>query len=222
MSVQQVLTDAAPPALPLHRRVSTRRLTVVLFVALILAGSMFLLLGSRSESTTGPRSGSADAPLAVAEPPAVAPLPEPPPPSREMLIDERLSRIDVRQDALDATLAQIGGQIERLSAEFERLDAADVTLDERITSLVRTASPKLRRPQVPTATAPAEVLPTLVSVDLWGGHPSAAIRGADGKIRFYAVGDTIGVARLQSISPDSRSVVIEYRNSKSSTLKVRG
>ena len=94
MSVQQVLTDAAPPALPLHRRVSTRRLTVVLFVALILAGSMFLLLGSRSESTTGPRSGSADAPLAVAEPPAVAPLPEPPPPSREMLIDERLSRID--------------------------------------------------------------------------------------------------------------------------------
>ena len=222
MSVQQVLTDAAPPALPLHRRLSTRRLSVVLFMALIVAGSMFLLLGPRSESTAGPRSGSADAALTVAEPPAVAPLPDPPPPSREMLIDERLSRIDARQDALDATLAQIGGQIEWISAEVQRLDAADVALDERIISLIRTATAKLRRPQVPTASAPGEVLPTLVSVDLWGGHPSAAIRGADGKIRFYAVGDTIGVARLQSISPDSRSVVIEYRNGKSSTLKVRG
>ena len=222
MSVQQVLTDAAPPAPPHHRRVSTRRLSIMRFVELLLAGSMFLLLGPRSESTVGPRSGRADAALAAAEPPTVAPLPSPPPPSHEMLTDERLSRIDARQDALDATLAQIGGQIERISAEFERLDAADVTLDERITSLVSAASPKLRRPQVPTATAPTEVLPTLVSVDLWGGHPSAAIRGADGKIRFYAVGDTIGVARLQSISPDSHSVVIEYRNGKTSTLKVRG
>ena len=137
-----------------------------------------------------------------------------------MLFNERLSRIDLRVDALDASLERIATQIDQLSGELDRLDAADASLGERISTLNRPAPVAVRRPRAPAPRPSAPVLPKLVSVDLWGGRPSAAIRGVDGKVRFYAEGDTVGVARLRSISASARTVVIEHRNGKTSTLTV--
>lgn len=222
MSVQQVLQDAEAPVVPLHRRVTPRAALLALFVALILIGAMLLLLRPKSESAPGPLGAAPPPALATLEAPAIAALPEPTAPTPEMLFDQRLSRIDERQDALDATLERIGAQLDQLSAELVRLDAADTHLGERLSSLDRPAPVVVRAPRVLARRPIAPALPKLVSVDLWGGRPSAAIRGADGEVRFYAEGDTVGVARLQSINASARSVVIEHRNGKTSTLTVQG
>ena len=222
MSVQQVLSDAAAPVVPLHRRVTGRQVLVALFVSLLLIGALLLLLRPTPAPTTAAAPLDPASPLTptTLEAPAMAPLPEPAAPTREMLFDERLSRIDLRVDALDASLARIGAQIDQLSGELNRLDAADASLGERISALNRPAPVAVRRPRAPAPRPSAPVLPKLVSVDLWGGRPSAAIRGVDGKVRFYAEGDTVGVARLRSISASARTVVIEHRNGKTSTLTV--
>ena len=229
MSVQQVLSDAAAPVVPLHRRVTGRQVLVALFVSLLLLGALLLLLRPAPAPTTAAAPLDPASPLTptTLEAPAMAPLPEPAAPTREMLFDERLSRIDLRMDALDASLERIGAQIDQLSGELTRLDAADASLGERISTLKRPAQVAVHRPRAPrprpAAPRPrpaAPALPTLVSVDLWGGRPSAAIRGVDGKVRFYAEGDTVGVARLRSISASARTVVIEHRNGKTSTLTV--
>ena len=218
MSVQQVLGDAAAPIVPLHRRVTGRQVLVALFVSLLLIGAMLLLL--RPTPTPTPRDPASPHATATLEAPAIAPLPEPAAPTREMLFDERLSRIDLRVDALDASLERIGAEIDQISGELDRLDAADASLGERISTLNRPAPVAVRRPRAPTPRPSAPVVPKLVSVDLWGGRPSAAIRGVDGKVRFYAEGDTVGVARLRSISASARTVVIEHRSGKTSTLTV--
>ena len=148
MSVQQVLGDAAAPVVPLHRRVTGRQVLVALFVSLLLIGAMLLLLRPTPAPTTAP------APLDPASPPtpttleasAMAPLPEPTAPTREMLVDERLSRIDLRMDALDASLERIGAQIDQFSGELTRLDAADASLGERISALKRPAQVAVHRP----------------------------------------------------------------------------
>ena len=225
MSVQQVLGDAAAPIVPLHRRVTGRQVLVALFVSLLLIGTLLLLL--RPTPAPTPLDLASSPAPATLEAPAIAPLPEPAAPTREMLFDERLSRIDLRVDALDASLEQLGAQIDQLSGELDRLDAADARLGERISTLNRPAPVAVRRPRAPAprpaAPAPrpaAPALPKLVSVDLWGGRPSAAIHGVDGKVHFYAEGDTVGVARLRSISASARTVVIAHRNGKTSTLTV--
>ena len=218
MSVQQVLGDAAAPVVPLHRRVTGRQVLVALFVSLLLIGTLLLLL--RPTPAPTPLDLASSPAPATLEAPAIPPLPEPAAPTREMLLDERLSRIDLRVDALDASLERIGAQIDQLSGELDRLAAADASLGERISTLNRPAPVAVRRPRAPTPRPSAPVVPKLVSVDLWGGRPSAAIRGVDGKVRFYAEGDTVGVARLRSISASARTVVIEHRNGKTSTLTV--
>ena len=218
MSVQQVLGDAAAPIVPLHRRVTGRQVLVALFVSLLLIGTLLLLL--RPTPAPTPLDLASSPAPATLEAPAIAPLPEPAAPTREMLFDERLSRIDLRVDALDASLERIGAQIDQLSGELNRLDAADASLGERISAMKRPAPVAVRHPRAPTPRPSAPVVPKLVSVDLWGGRPSAAIRGVDGKVRFYAEGDTVGVARLRSISANARTVVIEHRSGKTSTLTV--
>ena len=218
MSVQQVLGDAAAPVVPLHRRVTGRQVLVALFVSLLLIGTLLLLL--RPTPAPTPLDLASSPAPATLKAPAIAPLPEPAAPTREMLLDERLSRIDLRVDALDASLERIGAEIDQISGELDRLDAADASLGERISTLNRPAPVAVRRPRAPTPRPSAPVVPKLVSVDLWGGRPSAAIRGVDGKVRFYAEGDTVGVARLRSISASARTVVIAHRNGKTSTLTV--
>ena len=54
MSVQQVLSDAAAPVVPLHRRVTGRQVLVALFVSLLLIGALLLLLRPTPAPTTAP------------------------------------------------------------------------------------------------------------------------------------------------------------------------
>ena len=155
MSVQQVLGDAAAPVVPLHRRVTGRQVLVALFVSLLLIGAMLLLLRPTPAPTPlDPASPSATATL---EAPAMAPLPEPAAPTREMLFNERLSRIDLRVDALDASLERIATQIDQLSGELDRLDAADARLGERISTLNRPAPVAVEADILPVEIAPLSV-----------------------------------------------------------------
>ena len=219
---QQATPDAAdaPPA-PMRQRLGVRPLLIALALALVIAGSLLLVLRPAERVDARAIDPVSAPPTAL----AVAALPQPVAEDRSVAFEARLAGIDARQARLQAVLDDIETRLAGLDAQLAELSAADLALGVRLDAL-RRPPPKpvaTRRSQPVAAAAPRRpALPTLVSIDLWDGRASAAIRGADGQVRFYGEGDTVGVARLVRIDGATRSVVLEHRNGKTSKLAVRG
>ncbi|MCK0513216.1 hypothetical protein [Aromatoleum buckelii] len=177
-----------------------RTLVLYLITALLVAGTVFLLLGSRSsEPVPEPeRTEPERQPL----PPIAAPEPPPAPPESPRIdrLDERIVELSRSFDALEA----------RFSTIETRLVASDEHNDDLRAQLEALANPPRPAPVPARRTVatkpPKPQMPTVLSIDTWGSEPSVAIRGLHGEMTFYREGDVVGVARIERIDPQARRV----------------
>lgn len=200
-----------------------RRVILTLIAALILAGGAFALVA--------PEQAAAPAPLPQVQPLEAAGPQTPPipglnaPPPADPIASPRLEGLDERVDALSRTVESIDGQFSEIN---DRLVALHQVNDELRARLENLAQPRKPAAVPPRGAAPARTsavtqarLPAVVSVDIWGGTPSVAIRDAKGGLAFYREGDTVGVAQIQRIDPQARQVHLRLPNGTVTAVGVR-
>jgi hypothetical protein len=147
-----------------------------------------------------------------------APVPAEAPPDPVMV---RLTAVGDHLNALDATLARLVEAVRRIQADVGEIR----TKLDSPAPVVAPRPPVIRpRPVARTTTTPAVSAapppdePRLLSVDLWDGKPSVALRGADGSVHFAQDGETTAQGRL-SVGPlNSQSVRLARRDGTSTVL----
>jgi hypothetical protein len=148
-----------------------------------------------------------------------APVPAEAPPDPVMV---RLTAVGDHLNALDATLVRLVEAVRRIQADVgeikTKLNApAPLSAPRPVVFRPRPAA-RTTMPVPAVSAAPPADDPRLLSVDLWDGKPSVALRGADGRVHFAQDGETTAQGRL-SVGPlGSQSVRLERRDGTTAVL----
>ncbi|MCK0508620.1 hypothetical protein [Aromatoleum anaerobium] len=200
-----------------------RPVILALIAALVLAGGVILFVA--------PEQPAAPAPLPQAQPleaigQHTPPIPEfDAPAPADSIGSPRLDQLDERVDALSRTVESIDGQFSEINNRLVSLHQVSDELRVRLEALAQrrepASVPARRAAPARTGTATKTRTPTVVSVDIWGGQPSVAIRDAKGDLAFYREGDTVGVARIQRIDAQARQVHLSLPDGTVTAVGVR-
>lgn len=201
-----------PPqfAAPVKRRVPA--LAIVLVVLFVLCG--IIAFGWHLLSTTfvgaigeGP---AVTAPQAVAVPDAVT------------------GRLDHIEKMVRELTEKVGASVEAQTAMQSDVSALREHMDQQATERVAAARVAVaqhaalqRRRVVKPTPPPAPPAPTssVLSVDMWGGKPSVALRGPDGRVQFANTGDRIpGGGVIGSAQASGQTVTIRQADGSISTM----
>lgn len=201
-----------PPqfAAPVKRRVPA--LAIVLVVSFVLCG--IIAFGWHLLSTTfvgaigeGP---AVTAPQAVAVPDAVTGRLD----HIEKMVRELTEKVGASVEAQTAMQSDVSALREHMDQQAaERVAAARVAVAQH-------AALQRRRVVKPTP-PPAPPAPTasVLSVDMWGGKPSVALRGPDGRVQFANTGDRIpGGGVIGSAQASGQTVTIRQADGSISTM----
>lgn len=142
-------------------------------------------------------------------------------------IDGRLDRLEklvrdltAKVAASNETQVAIKGDVAALREEFgalhDRLDkeaaerAAKASVAQRV-AVQRRRIVKVAPPPTPTA--------AVLSVDMWGGKPSVALRGPDGRVQFANTGDRVpGGGVIGAVQHKGQTVTIRQADGSVSTM----
>lgn len=192
-------------ALPVKRRIP--KLAIALFVLFVLSGIVAFgwFLG------TAPLATQAEpAPQAVAElPDALTGRLD----RLEKLVRDLTEKISASIDAQNTIQSDVAALRERLDQDAaERASAAKAAVAQRAALQRR----HIVKPTPPPAPAPSAAV---LSVDTWGGKPSVALRGPDGRVQFANTGDRIpGGGVIGSAQASGQTVTIRQADGSVSTL----
>lgn len=190
---------------PVKRRIP--KLAIALFVLFVLSGIVAFgwFLG------TAPLATQAEtAPQAVAElPDALTGRLD----RLEKLVRDLTEKISASIDTQAAIQNDVAALRERLDQEAaERAAAAKVAVAQRAALQRR----RIVKPTPPPAPAPSAAV---LSVDMWGGKPSVALRGPDGRVQFANTGDRIpGGGVIGSAQTTGQTVTIRQADGSVSTV----
>lgn len=193
-------------ALPVKRNIP--KLAIATFVLFVLGGIVALgwLLGN------APLKGAP----AEAAPQAVADLPDALTgrlDRLEKLVRDLTEKISASIEAQNTIQNDVAALRERFDQEAaDRASAAKAAVAQRVALQRR----HLVKPTPPPAPAPSAAV---LSVDTWGGKPSVALRGPDGRVQFANTGDRIpGGGVIGSAQASGQTVTIRQADGSFSTL----
>jgi len=82
----------------------------------------------------------------------------------------------------------------------------------------KVATPPVQLPPPPPPPAPEE---RILSIDTWGGRPSIAIKGSDGKLRFVTEGDVTTKGRIGAAHAATGAITIVRPDGSRDTVQTR-
>lgn len=131
----------------------------------------------------------------------------------EKMVRDLTDKISASIDTQTAIQNDVAALRERLDQEAaERVAAAKVAVAQRAALQRR----RIVKPTPPPAPAPSAAV---LSVDMWGGKPSVALRGPDGRVQFANTGDRIpGGGVIGSAQATGQTVTIRQADGSVSTV----